>query len=84
MEDFRKWACANIPERTEMFATYSFAKAPIAGKLSDAKHRANKIATSNDILKEDRFGFFEEPAPQCDTGTKNVAGIVIEMSYKSL
>jgi hypothetical protein len=68
-----------MPERTEMLATYSFAKVLKAevDASGDAKHAANKIATRNDIFQKDHFGFFEEPAPHCDTGTKNVAGIVI-------
>jgi hypothetical protein len=61
-----------------MLDTYSFAKVLKVSKSgADAKHATKKNVTRSVIFKGDHVGFFEEPAPHCDTGTKNVAGIVI-------
>jgi hypothetical protein len=64
-----------MPERTEMLATYSFAKSLKSelSSFSDAKLPTNKMVTRNDIFQKYLFGFSEETAPHCDTGTKNVA-----------
>jgi hypothetical protein len=62
-----------------MFATYSFAKVlkVEVDASGDAEHATKKNTTRTDIFQKDHVGFFEESAPHCDTGTKNVAGIVI-------
>jgi hypothetical protein len=68
-----------MPERTEMLATYSFAKVlkVKVDSTGDAKHAAKNNVTRNVIFQKDHMGSFEEPISPCDTGTKNVAGIVI-------
>jgi hypothetical protein len=43
----------------------------------DAKHATKKNVTRSVIFQGDHGCVFEEPVPQCDTGTKNVAGIFI-------
>jgi hypothetical protein len=62
-----------------MLDTYSFAKLlkAKADASGDAEHATKKNITRTNIFQKDHVGFFEEPALLCDTGTKNVAGIVI-------